>query len=147
MPKKSSTVPKLAIGCKVFSYSTKPLDFEIGGRNQNTQLCLSECVGGGVAAFESVRDALESLVPRSLICFSAVGVFAADPTTLLKSSAPPGVFGVLEDPKEANAPDPRPNALAAPAVGEARELAEGDIALKGFLLLCEDESPCLLPRV
>jgi hypothetical protein len=26
-------------------------------------------------------------------------------------------------------------------------VAEGDIALKGFLLLCEDESPCLLPRV
>jgi hypothetical protein len=147
MPKKSSTVPKLAIGCKVFSYSTKPFDLEIGGRNQNTQLCLNECVGGGVADFESVRDAFEVLVPRSLICFSTVGVLAAAPTTLLKSSAPPGVFGVLEDPKDAKAPDPKPKALAAPAVGEARELVEGLIALKGFLLLCEDESPCRLPSV
>jgi len=95
--------------------------------------------------FESVRDAFEGLVPRSLTCFSRVGVFA--PTTLLKSNAPPGVFGVFEDPKDAKAPDPKPNALAAPAVGEARELAEGDIALKGFLLLWEDESPCRLPRV
>lgn len=147
MPKKSSAVPKLAMGCKVFSYSTNPFDLEIGGRNQNTQLCLNECVGGGVAVFESVRDAFEGLVPRSLICFSAVGVFAAAPTTLLKSSAPPGVLGPFEDPKDAKAPDPSPNALAAPAVGEARELPEGDIALKGFLLLCEDVSPCLLPRV
>jgi hypothetical protein len=135
------------MGCRVFSYSTKPFDLEIGGRNQNTQLCLNECDGGGVVVFESVRDAFESFVPRSLICFSAVGVFAVAPTTVLKSSAPPGVFGVLEDPKDAKAPDPRPNALAAPAVGEARELAEGDIALKGFLLLWEDESPCRLPKV
>ena len=97
-----------------------------------------------MAVFESVRDAFEGLVPRSL---TKVGVFAAAPTTLLKSRAPPGVFGVFEDPKDAKAPDPKPNALAAPAVGEARELAEGDIALKGFLLLWEDESPCRLPRV
>jgi len=100
-----------------------------------------------VTVFESMRDDFEGFAPRSLICFSAVGVFAATPTTLLKSNAPPGVFGVLEEPKEANAPDPRPNALAAPAVGEARELGEGDTALKGFLLLCEEVSPCRLPNV
>ncbi len=96
-----------------------------------------------------MRDDLEGLEPRSLICFSPEGVFGPTPTptTLLKSNAPPGVFGVLEEPKDANAPDPRPNALAAPAVGEARELAEGDIALNGFLLLCEEVSPCRLPNV
>jgi hypothetical protein len=120
---------------------------EIGGRNQNTQLCLKVCVGGGVAVFESVRDDLEGLEPRSLVCFSAEGVFAPTPATLPKSNATPGVFEVLLEPKDANAPDPKPNALAAPAVGDARELAEGDIALKGFLLLCEDVSPCLLPNV
>lgn len=82
---------------------------------------------------------------KSLVCFSVVGVwvFAAPPTAELKSSALPGVFGVLEDPKEANAPDPRPNALEAPAVGDASEEAEGDIELKGFLLLCAERSPCL----
>jgi len=67
--------------------------------------------------------------------------------TLLKSNAPPGVFGVLEAPKDANAPDPRPNALEAPVVGEAREVVEGDMALKGFLLLCDEVSPFLRPNV
>src|SRR6266542_3439246 len=69
-----------------------------------------------------------------------VGVLA---TRLTKSNAPLGVFSVLEDPKDANAPDPNPNALDAPAVGEEMEDADGDIALKGFLLLCEELFPCL----
>jgi hypothetical protein len=119
------------MGCKVFSYSTNPFDLEIGGRNQNAQLCLSLCVGGGVAVLEPVRDVLEGLVPRSFV-FSVVGVLA---TRLPKSSAPLGVFGAFDEPKDANAPDPRPNALDAPTVGEDMELAEGDIALNGFLLL------------
>lgn len=74
-------------------------------------------------------------MPNSLICFSAVGVLLDVPITVLKSNTPPGVFGVFVEPKEANAPDPRPNALDAPAVGDAREPVEGDIELKGFLLL------------
>lgn len=65
--------------------------------------------------------------------------------TLPKSSTPPGVFGVFEDPKEANAPVPKPNALDAP-VGEATEVVDGDMELKGFLLLWEEVSPCRLPR-
>jgi hypothetical protein len=60
----------------------------------------------------------------------------------LKSKAVPGVLGVLaEDPKDANAPEPRPNAEEPPVVGEARPLGvSGDTPLKGFLPPC-DESP------
>lgn len=110
-------------------------------------------MGGGVVAFESdgevlesERDVLESFVPRSLRDYSAVGVFAPPPTTLPKSKAPPRVFGVFAEPKDANAPDPRPNALDAPAVGDAME-EEGDMVLKGFLLLWDEVSSCFLPNV
>lgn len=44
-----------------------------------------------------------------------------------------------------NAPVPRPNAPAAPAVGEVREDVGGDMALKGLLALWEVVSPALLP--
>jgi hypothetical protein len=94
---------------------------------------------------ESEREVFESFVPRSLSDFSAVGVLAPPPTTLPKSNPPPGVFGVFAEPKDANAPDPSPNALDAPAVGEAS--AEGDMALNGFLVLWDELSPCLLPIV
>ena len=77
---------------------------------------------------EPAREAFDDLEPNSRL-FSAVGVL---PTKLPKSKAPLGVFGVFEAPKEANAPDPKPNALDAP-VGDAMEV--GDIAPKGFLLL------------
>ena len=95
----------------------------------------------------SVREALKGLAERSLACFPTVGVFAEDPMTLLKSSAPPGVFGPFVEPNDANAPDPKPNALDAPVVGEATLVVEGDKVLKGFLVPCEDVSPCRLPRV
>ena len=51
-----------------------------------------------------------------------------------KSNAVPGVFGVLvAEPKLANAPDPRPNADDAPAVGDAMlEVLSGAMLLKGF---------------
>ena len=76
------------------------------------------------------------------------GVLADNPTTLPKSRAVPGVFGIFEDPKDANAPEPRPNALDAPAVGEAMEVTEGDAVLKGFLVPCDEVSPpCFLPSV
>ena len=60
-----------------------------------------------------------------------------------KSSAVPGVLGVLTaDPKEANAPVPKPKAEEAPAVGEATPVVvNGETALKGLDLPCEDESP------
>ena len=87
---------------------------------------------------EPAREAFEDLEPNSLF-FSAVGVL---PTKLPKSRAPLGVLGVLEGPKEAKAPDPKPNALDAP-VGDAIEV--GDMAPKGFLLLWEEVSPWRLP--
>ncbi len=146
MVKKSSTVLKPASGCKVFSYSRYPFDFEIGGRNQNTQLCLIMCVGGGVAFLESDNDAFDALGAMvfvevaSLRLFSAVGVLAP-PRTLPKSKALPGDLGVFEDPNDANAPEPSPNALDAPAVGEGTTFVGGDIALKGFDFPCDDVSP------
>lgn len=66
---------------------------------------------------------------------------------LPKSRAPPGVLGVLDVPKEAKAPDPRPNALDAPAAGEEIVADDGVARLKGFLLLCDELSPCLRPSV
>ena len=52
-----------------------------------------------------------------------------------KSRAVPGDLGVLtDDPKDANAPEPRPNAEEAPAVGEATlvVVVDGEMVLKGF---------------
>lgn len=63
-----------------------------------------------------------------------------------KPPAAPGVFGVLTDPKEANAPDPKPKAEDAPAEGEL--VASGEMVLKGFDLPWEEVSPNrrLLPK-
>lgn len=49
----------------------------------------------------------------------------------LRSNAP-GVFGVLAEPKEANAPDPKPKADEAPAEGDGAFVVRGKITLKGF---------------
>lgn len=85
---------------------------------------------------------------RSLACFSAVGVLEGTAAArLAKSRAPPGVFGVFDAPKDAKAPEPRPNALDAPAAGEEMVVEDGVARLKGFLLLCDELSPCLRPWV
>ncbi len=61
----------------------------------------------------------------ALVSFSPLSrPFSSKPPTA------PGVFGVLTDPKEANAPDPKPKAEDAPAEGEL--VARGEMALKGF---------------
>ena len=53
----------------------------------------------------------------------------------------PEDLGVLAEPKEAKAPEPRPKALVAEGVGEARLVPPGVVAeWKGFLFPC-DESP------
>lgn len=51
---------------------------------------------------------------------------------MLRSKEPVvlGVFAV--EPKDANAPDPRPNAEEAPAEGEETFVDRGEIALKGL---------------
>lgn len=57
---------------------------------------------------------------------------------LPKSSAVPGVLGVFAEPKDAKAPEPKPNAEEAPAAGEATaEVVSGAMALKGL-----DRPPC-----
>ena len=59
------------------------------------------------------------------------------------SELAPGVFGtLLEDPNEAKAPEPSPNAEDAPAVGDATAPLPPDVsALKGFDFPCEEVSP------
>ena len=54
-----------------------------------------------------------------------------------------GVLGVfVEEPNEAKAPDPRPKAEDAPAVGEATLVAvAGEVVLKGLGLPWEEVSP------
>lgn len=128
------------MACSVFSYSRYPLDFEIGGRNQNTQLCLRLCIGADVTAvLLVVRDVVDAFAPTVLVRaasledFSVVGVLAPR-TAPPKSSALPGDFGVpFEAPNEANAPEPNPKALDAPAVGEGIAV-EGEMVLKGFFV-------------
>lgn len=55
---------------------------------------------------------LETSLP--VFCFDM-----AEP--MAESNGLPGVLGVLADPKEAKAPEPRPKALDAPVVGDATE--------------------------
>jgi hypothetical protein len=102
-------------------------------------------VGGGVALLEPVRDVLDALdamvlAEASLRLFSAVGVLAPA-RTFPKSRALPGDFGAFAEPNDAKAPEPSPNALDAPAVGEGAALVGEEIALKGFGLPCDDMSP------
>lgn len=62
---------------------------------------------------------------------------------LPRSREAPGVLGVLaEDPNDANAPDPNPNAEDAPLVGEATlDGVKGEMPLKGLVLLLAEPSP------
>lgn len=79
--------------------------------------------------------------PDSAGPFSPEGV-GAPLTTFPKSKALPGVFGVFADaPKEANAPEPRPKALDAPAVGDETAGDASGMALKGFDFPCDEVSP------
>lgn len=58
------------------------------------------------------------------------------------SNGLPGVLGVLAEPKEAKAPEPRPKAFVADVVGDARLVPPGVVAeLKEFLVPCEDSGP------
>lgn len=54
----------------------------------------------------------------------------------------PGVLGVFpEEPKEANAPDPKPKAEDAPLVGEATfVVAKGAMPLRVFVLLLNESN-------
>lgn len=91
---------------------------------------------------ESFRVLVTALCIGLSFFSGGVAVEVADIAADLKSNAVPGVFGVfVAEPKDANAPDPRPNADEPPVVGDASPPGvRGEIALKGFLPPC-DESP------
>ncbi len=130
MAKKCSTVSTVAIGWSVFSYSINPFALEMGGRNQKTQLLRSGWADGAGSpavgwptGFPASRSEtyeaglLSALPPKapSLADFSAVGVFAVAP--MAESN---GFAGDLVEPNEAKAPEPRPKAVDAPPIGEAK---------------------------
>jgi hypothetical protein len=121
----------------------------MGGRNQNTQLLRNWWVdgpAGRVAAFPASRNEtreaglLIALPPKtpSLADFSAVGVFAATPKAA--SNGFPGDLGVLAEPNEANAPEPRPKALDAAPIGDAR-LPPGVVTELSECFPCDVLSP------
>jgi hypothetical protein len=120
----------------------------MGGRNQNTHPLRRGCelvdadAPPLVPTLDSAKAELAAfpgaalLKPPSLADFSAVGVLAAAPKAA--SIGFPGVLGVLAEPKEANAPDPSPNAVD--ALGETSPPGVV-MGLKGFLPPCEELSP------
>lgn len=132
----------------------------MGGRNQNTQPLRSGCADEDdpptppLVPAPFVEPAIEELdagfptvdeprlnSPPSLTDFSALGVFAdgvAAPSAA--SNGFPPALGVLAEPKDANAPEPRPKAVDAP--GDTRPPPGVVIELKGLLLLsCDELSP------
>jgi len=109
----------------------------MGGLYQKTHVSRRGCedtVEGCCPVSEmEVMEGLPTAVERiaSLEDFSVDGVLA--PTAPIAcSNGFPDVLGVFADPKDANAPDPRPNWLEPPAlVGEAK--AAGVVGAKGLL--------------
>ena len=93
-----------------------------------------------------VRDDVEGFVLTSELAlffsFSRFSPIADEGVELAKSREVPGVLGVFaEDPKDANAPDPRPNADEAPVVGEAVVVVvKGAMPLNGLGLLLKGPS-------
>lgn len=139
--KNSSAVPHMAMGCSVFSYSMYPLALLMGGRNQKTHGVRSECAAGAAGALASALLVVAlPLKAPSLVDFSAVGVLEPlpPPNPASKGLAPD--LGVLADPKEAKAPEPRPKALDA-LVGLTRPLPGVVAELKGLLFPWEEVSP------
>lgn len=90
--------------------------------------------GIGAVVMGSLRILLTTLLTG--LSFLSEGVDGAvdDMAAALKSKAVPGVLGVFAaEPKEANAPEPRPKAEEPPVVGDARPPGvNGGMALNGF---------------
>jgi len=123
----------------------KPLAFEMGGRNQNTQLLRRGWVPDVEITVlpDSASEALDACFPSALLPnppsladFSAAGVF--DPGAASKGLVVD--LGVLAEPKAAKAPEPRPNALVALPVGDDTPPGVGRV-LKGLDLPCDELSP------
>ncbi len=109
--------------------------------NGANEVMVSSGIGG--VDMDSFRVVFRALCAGlSFLSDKVVGAgpaMAAD----LKSKAVPGVFGVLAaEPNDANAPEPSPKAVDAPAVGDVSPLGViGERALKGFRPPWEESPP------
>lgn len=130
----------MAIPCNVSLYSLKPCDFEMGGRYQKDHASFS---GWDLAAKDeaiapfSAMDAMLGTLDMGLIPSFVFAVFGTAEAMAVSNGLPPDL-GVLADPNDANAPDPRPKALDAPLVGDTRAPPG---VLKGLALPCAELSP------
>jgi hypothetical protein len=123
----------------------------IGGLYQNThesrRLCEDKAEVCCPASEMELMDGLLVVVERmlSFADFSAEGVLA--PTAPIAcSNGFADVLGVLAEPNDANAPEPRPNWLAPPVlVGEAK--APGVVGAKALVRPCEEVPPFLRDRL
>lgn len=107
----------------------------MGGRYQTIHVDLRGCslsVEAVVLSDDAEPFAFTVSVP--VPSTSCVSFFSPELFEEPRSNVPPeGVFGVLaEDPNDANAPDPRPNADEAFIDGDDAPAERGDIALKGL---------------
>ena len=121
---------------------------EVGGLYHTIQEALRGCCDDVLADLpvRDVDNAFDFMSPPPfsfVLSFSLFSAGAVADVPLLKSSAVPGVLGVLaEDPNEAKAPEPSPKADDAPDVGDATlVVVRGDIPLNGLDLLLKDPSP------
>lgn len=96
-----------------------------------------------VVDIDSLRMLLTTLLTGLSFLSEGVAGVGDDMAAALKSKAVPGVLGAFPaDPKEANAPEPSPNAEEPPVVGDAKPPGvKGDIALKGFRPPWEESPP------
>ncbi len=86
-----------------------------------------------------VEDFMESLAS-----FSVEGVFTPPNAPIACSKGFPDVLGVLAEPANPKAPDPRPNWFDAPVVGDViTPGGAAGVALKGFERPWEEVGPAL----
>ena len=106
----------------------KPFALEMGGLYQKHHDSFNVCVGTGarLADLDSEMDAMLDVFPGTF-GVSFPGTLTADPIAVSKGL--PLAVGVLTEPKEAKAPDPKPKAVEAlvgdvtpPGVGGKEDL-------------------------
>jgi hypothetical protein len=113
----------------------KPCALEIGGRYQNVHESISACVRFPDWLFSEIAAMPETL-PAALEGSLVPDLATADAMAVSKGFAE--VLGVLADPNDAKAPEPRPKALDAPAVGDTRPPG---VVVNGFGLIDDGVSP------
>jgi hypothetical protein len=115
----------------------------MGGRYQKVQESLSKCCADALAALISEIEAILGALPTVLVESFTVDLLAGAAEPIAVSKGLPPDFGVLAEPKEANAPEPKPKALDAP-VGEVNP-PPGVVALRGPFFA--DEGASLAARL